>query len=132
MPEFGYFELPKEFCTGSSIMPHKKNPDVLEILRAKYFVVVSNEFQIKSLVGNLPSGYNRDLQLLKEPVFKSFDIALESLQILKEIFKNLKVNAKNCKAALTPELYATAEVYKLVAKGIPFREAYQIIAKKIN
>lgn len=130
MPEFGYFELPKEFCTGSSIMPHKKNPDVLELLRAKYFVVVSNEFQVRSLVGNLPSGYNRDLQLLKEPVFKSFDIALESLQILGEIFKNLKVNAKNCKAALTAELYATDEVYKLVDKGVPFRKAYQIIAKE--
>jgi argininosuccinate lyase len=132
MPEFGYFELPQEFCTGSSIMPHKKNPDVLELLRAKYFVVVSNEFQVKSLVGNLPSGYNRDFQLLKEPVFKSFDITLESLLVLKEIFKNLKVNAENCKAALTPELYATAEVYKLVAKGVPFREAYQIIERNMR
>jgi argininosuccinate lyase len=113
-------------------MPHKKNPDVLELLRAKYFVVVSNEFQVKSLVGNLPSGYNRDFQLLKEPVFKSFDITLESLLVLKEIFKNLKVNAENCKAALTPELYATAEVYKLVAKGVPFREAYQIIERNMR
>lgn len=132
MPEFGYFELPKDFCTGSSIMPHKKNPDVLELLRARYFVVVSNEFQVRSIVGNLPSGYNRDFQLLKEPVFKSVDTVLESLLILKEVFKNLKVNNENCKAALTPELYATAEVYELVAKGIPFREAYQIIAKKIE
>lgn len=130
MPEFGYFELPKEFCTGSSIMPQKKNPDVFELLRAKYWVVVACESLVRSIAGNLPSGYNRDLQLLKEPVFKSFDITLESLQILSEIFINLKVNAKNCKAAMTPEVFATAEVYKLVAQGMPFREAYQIIGKK--
>lgn len=130
MPEFGYFELPKEFCTGSSIMPQKKNPDVFELLRTKYSVIVSQELQVRSIVSNLPSGYNRDFQLLKEPVFKSFDIILESLQILIEIFNNLKVNAENCKAAMTPELYATGEVYKLVAKGMPFREAHQIIGKK--
>ncbi|MEK7161493.1 MAG: argininosuccinate lyase, partial [Patescibacteria group bacterium] len=87
IPEFGYFELPKEFCTGSSIMPQKKNPDVLEILRAKYSVVISQEMQIRNIVGNLPSGYNRDFQLLKEPVFKSFEIVLESLQVLSEVFK---------------------------------------------
>ncbi len=130
IPEFGYFELPKEFCTGSSIMPQKKNPDVLEILRAKYSVVISQEMQIRNIVGNLPSGYNRDFQLLKEPVFKSFEIVLESLQVLSEVFKNLRVNAENCKTALTQELYATEEVYKLVAKDIPFREAYQTVAKK--
>lgn len=130
MPEFGYFELPKEFCTGSSIMPQKKNPDVLELLRAKYFAVVASEFQVRTMVGNLLSGYNRDIQLLKEPVFKAFDITLESLLILSEVFKKLKVNAKDCETALTPEVYATAEVYKLVAKGAAFREAYRTIAKK--
>lgn len=130
MPEFGYFELPKEFCTGSSIMPQKKNPDVFELLRAKYHVVVSYENQVRGIVSNLPSGYNRDFQLLKEPVFKSFDITQASLLVLAEVFKTLKVNVENCKLALTPELYATEEVYKLVAKGMPFREAYKIIAKK--
>lgn len=130
MPEFGYFELPEAFYTGSSIMPHKKNPDVLELLRAKYFIVVAQESETRNIVGNLLSGYSRDLQLLKEPVFKSFDIVLESLSVLTEVFKHLKVNAENCKAALTPELYATAVVYELVAKGVPFREAYNSIAKK--
>ncbi len=79
VPEFGYFELPEEFYTGSSIMPQKKNPDVLELLRAKYYLVVSNEFQIKSIVGNLLSGYNRDLQLLKDPTMKGLGITKESL-----------------------------------------------------
>lgn len=130
MPEFGYFELPKEFCTGSSIMPQKKNPDVFELLRAKYFVVTSNESRVRSIAGNLLSGYNRDLQLLKDPVFQSFEVTLESLQVLNEVFGSLKVNAENCKTALTQELYATAEVYKLVSRGVPFREAYGKVAQK--
>ena len=130
MPEFGYFDLPVEFCTGSSIMPQKQNPDVFELLRAKYHVVVAYEYQVRSLVANLPSGYNRDLQLLKEPVFKSFDIVSESLAVLAEVFKGLCVNEHNCRAALTPELYATSEVYKLVAEGMPFRDAYQIVGEK--
>lgn len=130
MTEFGYFELPKEFCTGSSIMPQKKNPDVLELLRAKYHIIVSYETQIRGITGNLISGYNRDFQLLKEPVFKSFSIVSESLFMLVEVFKNLEVNQVKCKNALSSELYATAEVYKLVKKGMPFREAYREIAKK--
>lgn len=132
MPEFGYFELPKELCTGSSIMPQKKNPDVLELLRAKYSVVTANEVEVRSIVGNLLSGYNRDAQLLKRPVFETFDIVMESLEILKEVFKNLKVNVQNCKQAMTQELYATEEVYKLVGEGVPFREAYQLVAKKYS
>lgn len=131
MPEFGYFELPKEFCTGSSIMPQKKNPDVLELLRAKYHVVVSCEFQIKNIISNLLSGYNRDLQLTKKPTMKGIKITKESLSIASLVFGNLKVNRKKCNNALTEEVYATERVYELVKKGIPFREAYQIVSKKI-
>lgn len=129
MPEFGYFELPKEFCTGSSIMPQKKNPDVLEIIRAKYHIVVSYEFQIKSIISNLLSGYNRDLQLTKKPTMKGLDITKESLSIMCLIFKNLKVNKENCKKGLTRDIYATEKAYKLVKKGIPFRQAYRKISK---
>ncbi|MEA1963749.1 MAG: argininosuccinate lyase [Candidatus Aerophobetes bacterium] len=130
MPEFGYFELPEEFYTGSSIMPQKKNPDVLELLRAKYHIVVSYEFQIKSIIGNLLSGYNRDLQLIKEPTMKGLQITKESLSIISLIFKNLKVNRKNCSKALIKDIYATEEVYQLVKKGVPFREAYKTISEK--
>jgi argininosuccinate lyase len=130
MPEIGYFELPKEFCTGSSIMPHKKNPDVLELLRAKYHTVLSYEFQIKNMIANLLSGYNRDLQLTKEPTMKGFKITKECLLIIKLIFENLKVNKENCNKALTKEIFATEEVYQLVKKGMPFREAYKTISKK--
>jgi argininosuccinate lyase len=130
MPEFGYFELPEEFCTGSSIMPQKKNPDVLEMLRTKYHVIVSYEFQIKSIIGNLLSGYNRDLQLTKMPTIKGLEIAKESLSVTDLIFKNLKVNEENCSRALTEDIYATQEVYNLVKKGVPFREAYKRISKR--
>jgi argininosuccinate lyase len=130
MPEFGYFELPEEFCTGSSIMPQKKNPDVFELMRAKYHVVVSHEMQIKAITSNLISGYNRDFQLTKEPTMKGLEITKKSLSIIKLVFAELKVNKKNCSNALTEELYATEEVYKLIKKGIPFREAYKIVSKK--
>lgn len=130
MPELGYFELPEDFCTGSSIMPQKKNPDVLELLRAKYHAVVSYEFQIKTLTGNLLSGYNRDIQLTKEATMKGLQTTLECLSIASLIFENLKVNKQRCQDALTPELFATEDVYRLVEKGMPFRDAYKVISKK--
>jgi argininosuccinate lyase len=129
LPEFGYFEIPDEFCSGSSIMPQKKNPDFLELLRSQYHVVVSYEFQIKNIAGNLISGYNRDIQLSKAPTMKGLEITKECLSVMSIIFKKLKVNEENCHRALTPEIYATEELYKLVKKGIPFREAYKIISK---
>jgi argininosuccinate lyase len=129
LPELGYFEIPDEFCSGSSIMPQKKNPDVLELLRSQYHVVVSYEFRIKNIAGNLVSGYNRDIQLSKAPTMKGLEITKECLSVMSIIFKKLKVNEENCHKALTPEIYATDELYKLVKKGIPFREAYKIISK---
>jgi len=130
IPELGYFELPKEICTGSSIMPQKKNPDVLEVLRAKYHTVLACEFQVKSIISNLPSGYNRDFQLTKDPTMKGLEIAKKSLSIASLVFRNLKVNKENCNKALTKDVYATEKVYKLVKKGVPFREAYRIISKE--
>jgi len=130
IPELGYFEIPPEFCTGSSIMPQKQNPDVLELLRAKYYTILSYESQIKTLIGNLLSGYNRDLQLTKEPTMRALEITKKSLSIAKLIIENLKVNEEKCKKGLTEEIYATERVYKLVEKGVPFRKAYQKISKK--
>ncbi len=130
MPEFGYFELPAELCTGSSIMPQKKNPDVLELLRGNYQVICSFEFCVKGLIGNLISGYSRDFQLTKEAVIKAFETTKDGLLIMKLVFEKLKVNGKMCKKGMSEEVYATREVYKLVEEGIPFREAYKTIAKK--
>jgi argininosuccinate lyase len=131
MKEFGYFELPSEICTGSSIMPHKKNPDALEIIKGKYYQIVSFECEIKNLTGNLISGYNRELQLTKEPLMKGFEITQESLNAMKIILKKLKVNKHNCKKAMTPELYSVKKTYE-IAKTVAFREAYKKIAKEFE
>ena len=130
MPELGYFEIPKEFCTGSASMPQKKNPDALELIRAKYHTVTSYEFQTKNTISNLVSGYNRDLQLTKEPVMRGLETTQESLSVMNLIIGGLKVNEENCKKALTEEVYATEEVYQLVKEGVPYRAAYRKIAKK--
>ncbi|MHA2062524.1 MAG: argininosuccinate lyase [Candidatus Sifarchaeia archaeon] len=130
MPELGYFELPNEFCTGSSIMPQKKNHDVLELLRAKYHLVVSYEIQIKNIISNLISGYNRDFQLTKEPTLKGLEITKQSLSVMTLIFTNLKVNKDNCSRALTEDIYATEKVYELVKRDTPFREAYKTISEE--
>ena len=130
MQEFGFISLPKELCTGSSIMPQKKNPDVLELVRAKYHVVLGEELKVKSMVSNLISGYNRDLQLTKEPVIISLETAKSCIKMMALVVSKIKINEKKCKEALTKELYATEEAYKLVKKGVPFREAYNEVSKR--
>ena len=129
MSELGYMTLPDELCTGSSIMPHKKNPDVLELIRAKYHQILAYEFEVKSIIANLISGYNRDLQLTKKPIINGFEITKGALNMMAIVLENLYVNSKECKKAMTEELYATEEAYKLIKKGIPFRDAYKEISK---
>lgn len=128
MAEFGFFNLPDEICTGSSIMPHKKNPDALELVRAKYHQIVAYEFEIKNIIGNLISGYNRDLQLTKKPVIDSFDITINSLQIMKIILEKISVNKEKCNIAMTKELYSNEKTCKMVEKGMAFRDAYNQVA----
>lgn len=132
MQEFGFFELPQELCTGSSIMPHKKNQDVLEIMRANYHAVVSFEFQVKNLIASLISGYNRDVQLTKEPVMKGFEVIKNSLRAMVLVVDSIKVNEKNCQNAMTKELFATQKAYELVKEGVPFRDAYRKIARELD
>ncbi len=125
MPELGYFSLPDELTGGSSIMPQKKNPDALEVLRANYHVINSCEFQIKGVASNLISGYNRDLQLTKEPIIKSFETTEQSLAVASIIVKRLVADRKRSEEGLTEEVYATQKAYELVKKGVPFRDAYK-------
>jgi len=132
MKEFNYIKLPNELCTGSSIMPNKKNPDVLELIRAKYHIILGEEFKIKSLIANLMSGYNRDLQLTKEPLIKSLEITKDCLNIMCLVLSKIKINKNSCKKAMSEELFATEAAYKLVKKGIPFRNAYVNISRKIT
>ena len=129
-PEFGFVKLPEKFCTGSSIMPQKKNPDVLELVRGKYHVVLGEEFKALSLAGNLISGYNRDAQLAKGPLFACLDAALASLSIMATVTAGLEFDREHCAPA--PELYATEEAYKLVKTGMPFRDAYRQVGEKFR
>lgn len=128
MTEFNFIKLPKEICTGSSIMPQKMNPDVLEIIRAKYNEILGEEFKVKSTIGNLMSGYNRDVQITKESIIKSLSITTNSLEIITDFINKIEFNESNCKEAMTPELYATEHVNKLVKEGKSFRQAYKLIA----
>jgi argininosuccinate lyase len=130
VPELGYFELPEELCTGSSIMPQKRNPDVLELVRARYHQVVAWEFQVKNTVANLLSGYNRDVQLTKGPTMHGLEATQESLSVMSVVFEKLVVDQERCAAGLTDEVYATARVYELVKQGVPFREAYRRICEE--
>ncbi len=112
-------------------MPHKKNPDVLEIVRAKYHQIVAFEFEIKNNIANLISGYNRDIQLTKKPVICGFEVTKNTIQIMIKVLDQLKVNEKNCKNAMTKELFTTEKVYSLLKKDIPFREAYKKASKEM-
>lgn len=127
--EFGFFEIPAKLCTGSSIMPQKKNPDILELIRARASKVSAHLFQTIEIIKNLPSGYNRDLQETKEPLIKGLNITNSCLEMCNLIASNLKVNKEKLVKALTPEIFATDQTYELVKKGIPFREAYKKIKK---
>jgi argininosuccinate lyase len=130
LPEFAFFELPDEFLTGSSMMPQKKNPDVLELLRANYHIIVSYEFQVKNIISNLISGYHRDFQQPKGPTLKGFEIAKSSLSVFSLVLENLGVNEDNCSRAMTDELFAAEKAYRLVKQGMPFRDAYLTVAKE--
>ena len=122
--EFGFFSLPDELLTGSSMMPQKKNYDLLELTRAKSSVVLANEFALKSLIEKLPSGYNRDFQLTKKPLIDSFETTIASLGIVKLVFSKLQPNKEKLKAALTSEIYSTHRAYSMLGKK-SFREAYK-------
>ena len=132
MDELGYFEIPEKFCTGSSIMPQKNNPDVLELLRAKYNNVRSYESEVLNITSNLPSGFHRDFQLTKEPTMKAIETTLDCIKMITMLINELVVNEKRCDEALSEEIYATEKAYKLVEKGVPFRSAYKIIAKELS
>ena len=132
MPGLEYFSLPDEFLTGSSIMPQKKNPDVLELLRAGCHEVFACEMQVRNMSVNLISGYHRDAQMTKEAVFRGFSSTLTAVRIAGLVFQNLSVNRDKCQAAMTDELFATTKVYELVQKGVPFREAYRRISQQFG
>ncbi len=122
--EFGFVRLPPEYTTGSSIMPNKRNPDVVELLRASYAAVSAARGEIEQLL-SLPSGYQRDLQFSKGPLLRGFSRGLEALGLLPELLRRLEWNAPAMRAAIEPALYATDLAVERAAAGLAFRDAYR-------
>lgn len=130
--EFNFFDVAEELCTGSSIMPQKKNVDIAELLRSKIHLVLGYYVQLVSLSSNLISGYNRDLQDSKKPLFEGLEITKDSLAVANILIKNIKPNKEALEKAMTPEIFATHKALKMVRQGTPFREAYQQISSDIQ
>ena len=124
MPEFAYFKLPRAYCTGSSIMPQKFNPDVLELMRSKAAQVLGLQTAALSMLHAMPGGYNRDLQDCKGLYMKGLDITRTTLRILQKVVAGVSVNAENCRKAFSPGVYATDVALQMVAAGKPWRDAY--------
>ena len=131
MPELGYLDLPDAFTTGSSIMPQKRNPDVVELARARCRELRGYALTVQELAGGLPSSYHRDLQLLKKPLCAALDTAQDWLDVLIRLVPALQVNAERAAAACSDELYATHAAYQRVQYGVTFRDAYQQVAQQI-
>lgn len=129
--EFAFVELPDAFTTGSSIMPQKRNPDVFELIRGRSATAQACLSEVMSIVAKLPSGYQRDLQLIKAPLFRSIDICLETLAILPIALSGVKFRPESIR--LDPSIHAAAEANELVVKeGIPFREAYRRVGARLR
>lgn len=131
-PEMTYFDLPLEFCPGSSLMPNKKNPDPFELIRAKSASVSANLLQTLEISRALPSGYNRDFQETKRPLFESFDIVKQTLEVTAIIIAKIQVNEDNCLAGFSTDVFATDQVMRLVNRGMAFRDAYKQVALNIE
>jgi argininosuccinate lyase len=126
--EFDFVELPAEHCTGSSIMPQKKNPDVLELARAYHHRLAAEMQSLATGPSNLPGGYHRDLQLTKAAVMRSVQMTTDVLTALTEVVRGASFNAEQTEAACTPALLATQRALERVAEGVPFRTAYRQVA----
>lgn len=129
---FGFISFPDELTTGSSIMPHKKNPDVFELIRAKCNVIQGLPNQFILLTNNLPSGYHRDMQLTKELIFPAIEQFKECLDVLIYTLPQMQINEHCIEDEKYKYMFSVEEVNKLVQAGISFRDAYKIVALKIK
>ncbi|KAG8731138.1 argininosuccinate lyase [Ceratobasidium sp. 428] len=129
--EFGFIQLSDAYSTGSSMMPQKKNPDSLELLRGKSGRVFGNMAGFLMTLKGLPSTYNKDLQEDKEPLFDAVDTITASFQIAEGVIATLDVNAEKMRAALTMDMLATDLADYLVRKGMPFRETHHISGRAV-
>ncbi len=130
-PLFGWLRLPDAFTTGSSIMPQKKNPDVMELVRGHAHGVRAALVEVLSLPASLPGGYHRDFQLLKAPTLRGIAAGRAVLQIVAHVAQRMEPNPQAAQDDCTPELYATHRALELVTAGAPFRDAYRQVAAEV-
>jgi argininosuccinate lyase len=129
--EFAYVALPVEFTTGSSIMPQKRNPDVFELMRGRTAAAQGCLTEALGIIAKLSSGYHRDLQLLKLPLFRGIDLCAQTLDILPAALAGVRFRPENIE--LDPSIHAAEQANRLVTEqGIPFREAYRRVAAKLK
>jgi len=121
--EFAFVRLPPQYITGSSIMPNKANPDVVELLRARTASIEGALVEVQSIL-SLPSGYHRDLQLSKAPLVRGLQFARQALAIVPELIRSLAFDPERMRNAITPDMFATDIALERAAAGAPFREAY--------
>ncbi len=130
--EFRFIDFPDEFVTGSSIMPQKRNPDAFELIRGRTHLLQSLPGQISLLVSGLPSGYNRDLQLLKQLIFNAFTEINECINMAVVMLGNIRVNDNIADNPLYNPVYSTEEANRLVREGVPFRDAYRLVSSMVG
>ncbi len=130
--EYGFLVLPSELATGSSIMPHKRNPDPFELIRGRAGLLEGLVVEVMAVAGRLPSGYHRDLQLTKGPLMRGLEIVEEMLAMVASAVPRLGVDRDVCRAAVTGDLLATDEVFRRVRTGVPFRAAYSEVADEVR
>lgn len=129
--EFGFVSLPEELTTGSSIMPQKRNPDLFELMRGRSAVAPAALIEVLGLLEKLGSGYQRDLQLIKAPLFRAIDSAEQTLEVLPAALERIRFHPERIR--LDPTIHAAAEANRLVSEqGLPFREAYRQVAAKLK
>jgi len=128
---FGFVRFPDEFTTGSSIMPHKKNPDVFELVRAKCNKIQALPNEIALISGNLPTGYHRDYQILKESYMPAFSTLIDCIHISTEMLKYIEFDKHILDDDRYQYIFSVEEINKKVKKGVPFREAYNEVAESI-
>ncbi len=131
-PSFGYLKLPSAFTTGSSIMPQKRNPDVMELVRGHAQVVQGALMEVFSLACSVPAGYHRDFQLLKAPLMRGVKAARSMMRMVAHVIPGVEVVTAQANAACTPEIYATHRALELVVAGTPFRDAYKQVASELD
>jgi len=130
--ELNFFKISDSITTGSSIMPQKKNLDVMELIRGRTHVLLGYESQMKNLIANLPSGYNKDYQETKRLLINGFSLLQQIINVTSIVFLHLEPIEDNLKKAHSPEIYATDAAYRMVREGTPFRDAYREIGNNLD